>query len=72
MAVAPINMVRRVVEYALTEIPVYKISLGIPNYGYDWLLFYVRGVTRVETISNLEAVQIQLIMGQRSSLMKNL
>ncbi len=35
MAVAPINMVRRVAEYALTEIPAEKISLGIPNYGND-------------------------------------
>lgn len=63
MAVAPINMVRRVVEYALTEIPVYKISMGIPNYGYDWPLPYERGVTRAETISNLEAVQIAIDNG---------
>lgn len=35
MAVAPINMVRRVVDYALSEIPGEKISLGIPNYGYE-------------------------------------
>jgi len=63
MAVAPINLVRRVVEYALTEIPVYKISLGIPNYGYDWPLPYERGVTRAETISNLEAIQIAIENG---------
>ena len=31
MAVAPLNMVRRVVEYAVTEIPPEKIHLGIPN-----------------------------------------
>lgn len=63
MAVAPINLVRRVVEYALTEIPVYKISLGIPNYGYDWPLPYERGVTRAETISNLEAIEIAIENG---------
>lgn len=57
MAVAPINMVRRVVEYALTEIPREKISLGIPNYGYDWPLPFVRGETKATTISNREAVQ---------------
>lgn len=56
MAVAPVNMVRRVVEYAVTAIPIEKISLGIPNYGYDWPLPYVRGTTRAESISNLEAV----------------
>lgn len=63
MAVAPINMVRRVVDYALTEIPKYKISLGIPNYGYDWPLPYERGVTRAETISNLEAIEIAIENG---------
>ncbi|MDW2800387.1 glycosyl hydrolase family 18 protein [Clostridium boliviensis] len=63
MAVAPINMVRKVVDYAITEIPLYKISLGIPNYGYDWPLPYERGVTRAETISNLEAVQIAIENG---------
>lgn len=60
MAVAPINMVRRVVEYAITEIPVEKINLGIPNYGYDWTLPYMRGVSKATTIGNVEAVQIAL------------
>ncbi len=60
MAVAPINQVRRVVEYALTEIPAEKIDLGIPNYGYDWPLPYERGVTAARTIGNVEAVQIAI------------
>lgn len=63
MAVAPIHMVRRVVEYALTEIPREKISLGIPNYGYDWPLPYVRQVTKAVTLGNLEAVQIAIDHG---------
>lgn len=63
MAVAPINMVRRVVDYAVTEIPREKISLGIPNYGYDWPLPYVRGVTRARTINNLEAIQMAIDFG---------
>lgn len=63
MAVAPINMVRRVVEFALTEIPAEKISLGIPNYGYDWPLPFERGVTRATTINNLEAVRIAIDHG---------
>ena len=58
MAVAPINNVRRVVEYALTRIPNEKINLGIPNYGYDWPLPYEKGVTRATTIGNVEAVTI--------------
>lgn len=58
MAVAPINNVRRVVEYALTRIPREKINLGIPNYGYDWPLPFVSGVTAATTIGNIEAVTI--------------
>lgn len=58
MAVAPINQVRRVVEYALTEIPAEKIDLGIPNYGYDWPLPFERGITKATTIGNIQAVRI--------------
>ena len=60
MAVAPINKVREVVEYALTRIPADKINLGIPNYGYDWPLPYERGVTSARTISNTEAIEIAI------------
>ncbi len=63
MAVAPINLVRRVVDYAVTEIPGEKISLGIPNYGYDWPLPYVRGETRAQTLGTLEAVQLAIDHG---------
>lgn len=63
MAVAPINQVRRVVEYAVTEIPVEKIDLGIPNYGYDWPLPYERGITEATTIGNVQAIQIAIEQG---------
>ena len=58
MAVAPIPNVRRVIEYALTEIPADKIFLGIPNYGYDWPLPFVRGTTAAATIGNAQAINI--------------
>lgn len=63
MAVAPIHMVRRVVEYAVTEIPNEKIRLGIPNYGYDWPLPFKQGVTSARTIGNIEAVRIAIAQG---------
>ena len=63
MAVAPLNMVRNVLEYAITEIPPEKISMGIPNYGYDWELPYERGITRAKTIGNIEAVRIAISRG---------
>lgn len=63
MAVAPVNQVRRVVEYAVTEIPEEKIDLGIPNYGYDWPLPFERGVTKAATIGNVQAVRIAVSQG---------
>lgn len=63
MAVAPIHMVRRVVDYAVTAIPREKLSLGIPNYGYDWPLPFVQGVTRARTISHTQAVELAIDFG---------
>lgn len=58
MAIAPINKVKEVVNYAITKIPKEKIVLGVPGYAYDWPLPYVRGTTKAETIGNTQAVQI--------------
>ena len=60
MAVAPLDQVRRVAEYALTEVPAEKIWLGIPNYGYDWPLPFVQGVTRAPSISNQRAIELAI------------
>ncbi len=57
MAVAPINKVREVLDYAITRIPPAKIYLGLPNYGYDWPLPFVRGTTQASSIGNVEAVE---------------
>lgn len=63
MAVAPVNKVREVVEYAVTRITPSKIDLGIPNYGYDWTLPFVQGSSRATTVSNQEAVRIAIEAG---------
>ncbi len=63
MAVAPVNKVREVVEYAVTRIEPSKIDLGIPNYGYDWTLPFVQGSSRATTVSNQEAVRIAIEAG---------
>ena len=63
MAVAPLDKVRQVVEYALSQIPAEKLILGITNYGYDWQLPYERGVTRAQTIGNVQAVDIAVENG---------
>lgn len=56
-AVAPINQVKQVLDYAITEIPSKKILMGIPNYGYDWTLPYQVG-TAARSISHPEAMAL--------------
>jgi spore germination protein len=60
MAVAPLPNVRAVLDYAVTAIPSSKILLGIPNYGYDWPLPFVQGVTRAQSISSHRAIELAI------------
>lgn len=55
MAIAPLNEVRRVLDYAVTVIPREKIMMGMPLYAYDWKLPYVEG-TLADLIDPQEAV----------------
>lgn len=56
MAVAPLNEVRKVINYAVSVIPPKKIMLGMPLYGYDWTLPYTPGGEFAESIGNQEAI----------------
>ena len=58
MAVSPLNEVRRVMEYAVSAVPRDKIMMGIPLYGYDWTLPYVRGGPFARSISPQQAIQL--------------
>ena len=58
MAVAPLNAVARVVNYAKTRMTSSKMFLGIPTYGYDWTLPYVKGGSGAPSISPVEAVNL--------------
>ncbi len=60
MAVAPIDQVIKVINYAVSQIPSKKVDMGIPNYGYDWPLPYVRGTTEATVVGNIEAVEIAI------------
>lgn len=62
MAVAPLNQVERVIQYAVTAIPSKKILMGIPNYGYDWTLPYEPG-RPARSISNTAAVALAVEKG---------
>lgn len=58
LAVAPINKVKEVVNYAVTEIPAQKILMGMPNYGYVWGLPFIQGRTQASSIGNQQALFI--------------
>ncbi|MFZ7120354.1 MAG: glycosyl hydrolase family 18 protein [Eubacteriaceae bacterium] len=57
-AVAPINEVRKVMNYTVTQIPRNKIMMGIPLYGYDWTLPYVKGGKWAKVVSPQQAIEI--------------
>lgn len=56
-AVAPINSVTQVVDYAVSVIDRQKIYMGMPNYGYDWELPWVEG-RPATSLSNTAAIQL--------------
>ncbi|MCM3790693.1 glycoside hydrolase family 18 protein [Domibacillus indicus] len=52
---APITEVRRTIEFASSRLPRSKIILGMPLYGYDWVVPYTPG-TAARAISNQDAI----------------
>jgi len=58
MPVSPINSVRRVLEYALTEMPGSKIMMGQNLYGYDWTLPFVPGGQYARALSPQAAIAL--------------
>lgn len=57
MAVSPIDQVRKVLEYALTEMPPNKILMGQNLYGYDWTLPFVQG-SIAKAVSPQQAIEL--------------
>ncbi|MDP4162961.1 MAG: glycoside hydrolase family 18 protein [Bacillota bacterium] len=55
MAVSPIDQVRKVLEYAITQIPSNKILMGQNLYGYDWTLPFAPG-TVAKAVSPQQAI----------------
>lgn len=54
-AISPLNEIRRVLDYAVTQIPRDKIFMGFQIYARDWRIPHVPG-QEAETFSNQEAL----------------
>ena len=63
MPIAPIDKVREVANYAVSQIDPSKIFLGVPNYGYDFTIPFDKGGPPAKTISNEEAIRIAIETG---------
>ncbi|BCB02951.1 LysM peptidoglycan-binding domain-containing protein [Bacillus sp. KH172YL63] len=63
-AIAPINEVKKVLDYAVTVIPRKKIMMGTPLYGRDWKIPWKEG-TFAKTISPQGAVDLAAQYGVR-------
>ncbi|KMY53839.1 sporulation protein [Bacillus sp. FJAT-27231] len=54
--VAPITEVRSTIQFAIRSVPRRKVILGVPLYGYNWLIPYRPG-TVAPAISNQRAIE---------------
>lgn len=63
MAVAPVNKVAKVLDFAVSVVSPDNIFMGIPNYGYDWTLPYIQGQSRARSIGNVQAVDQAIQVG---------
>ena len=63
MAVSPINLMRQVMQYAISVVPKEKIMMGMPLYGYDWTLPYVPGGKFAKSISPQRALELAIRYG---------
>ena len=57
-SIFPVNVLRELLDYAVSIIPSEKIFLGVITLGYDWTLPYVPGATEAIAITYNSAVQI--------------
>ena len=63
MAVSQISSMRSVMRYAVSVVPRQKIMMGMPLYGYDWTLPYVKGGKFAKSVSPQKALELAIRYG---------
>ncbi len=58
MPVSPLPNVEQVISFGVTQIPSQKVLMGMPLYGYDWRLPYVRGKSKAVSLSPQQAIAL--------------
>ena len=56
-AISPVDRIRRVLDYAVSEIPAGRILMGLSNYAYDWTLPWKQG-TAARLLTNAGAQEL--------------
>lgn len=62
-AVAPVDLVEEVLRYAVSVIPSRKILMGMPLYGYDWMLPFMPGGKWAKRVSPQDALKLAAQVG---------
>jgi spore germination protein len=57
-SIAPVNLIKDMLDYAINMVPPEKLFIGLPVSGYDWELPYVPGITRANSVTTEGAIQI--------------
>lgn len=63
LIIIPFTTIRSLLDYAVTQKPPAKINIGITSIGYLWRLPYIDGISRVNSISNTNAVKLARDVG---------
>lgn len=66
-AVAPIDLVEEVIRFAVSVIPSRKIMMGMPLYGYDWMLPFMPGGKWAKRLSPQDALKLAAQVGAQIS-----
>lgn len=69
--VAPITEIRRTIEFTIAQVPSRKIIIGVPLYGYDWIIPYQPG-TVASAISNQNAIERAMRYQPRYNIQPNI